>query len=311
MRRVAVSNRSFAIPPTAALVLASAFWGLGTVISKGALASVAPITFLIIQLAPSVLVLWTAVFMTRSASPPRRATLAIVLLGCLNPGLSYTLSVLGLRLTSASVASFLWAAEPVLIVVMAWLLIGERPGIRLLAAIAAAAFGVLLVSGLASGVEDAGARSGDVLVLAGVACCAVYSVFSRRLVAADVDPLFIVALQQTAGLVWAAAIWPLQLAFYGAAPPITSLSIEDWTGATVSGLMYYAAAFWLYLIGLRSLPASVAGGFLNLIPLFAVAAAYFVLEERLDPAQWVGSAIILVSVLGLLSWSAPSRPASL
>ncbi len=294
-----MSNRSFAVPPAAALVLASAFWGLGTVIAKSVLASVAPLTFLIAQLAPSVLVLWALVFAARSPTAPRRALLPIVLLGCLNPGLSYTLSVVGLSLTSASVASLLWAAEPALIVAMAWVLIGERLSVTVVAIIATAAFGVLMVSGLGLG-EPAGARLGDALVLAGVACCALYSVFSRKLVTADADPLFIVALQQTAGLAWAAAMWPLQLVGAGA-EPITSLSLQEWTGATVSGLMYYAAAFWFYLIGLRSLPASIAGGFLNLIPVFAVATAYFALGERLSPSQWAGAAIILVSVFVLLT----------
>jgi drug/metabolite transporter (DMT)-like permease len=70
--------------------------------------------------------------------------------------------------------------------------------------------------------------------------------------------------------------------------------------------MYYAAAFWFYLIGLRSLPAGVAGGFLTLIPLFAIATAYFALGERLSFGQWLGASIILASVTVLLRWSAPA-----
>jgi hypothetical protein len=38
--------------------------------------------------------------------------------------------------------------------------------------------------------------------------------------------------------------------------------------------MYYAAAFWFYLRGLSCVRASVAGGFINLIPVFGIATAY-------------------------------------
>jgi drug/metabolite transporter (DMT)-like permease len=113
--------------------------------------------------------------------------------------------------------------------------------------------------------------------------------------------------QQTVGLVWAAAIWPLELGG-DAVEHVLALSLRDFLGAAVSGLMYYAAAFWLYLKGLRCVRASVAGGSLNLVPLFAIGTAYMFLGERLTQSQWVGAASILLSVFALLCWSAPSKP---
>jgi drug/metabolite transporter (DMT)-like permease len=81
-------RQSFGIPPTVSLVLATAFWGVATVISKELLASIPPITFLLIQLAPSVALLWLLV-LARGAQPvQRRGFLAVALLGWLNPGLA-------------------------------------------------------------------------------------------------------------------------------------------------------------------------------------------------------------------------------
>ena len=71
--------------------------------------------------------------------------------------------------------------------------------------------------------------------------------------------------------------------------------------------MYYAAAFWLYLHGLRSLPASTASIFINLTPVFGVATAYAFLGERLTQLQWVGAVIIVFSVAALLTWGFPSK----
>jgi multidrug transporter EmrE-like cation transporter len=78
--------------------------------------------------------------------------------------------------------------------------------------------------------------------------------------------------------------------------------------AVTSGLLYYAVAYWLYLVALRLMPASVAGGFLNLVPLFGIATAYLVLGERLSPAQWAGGILILLAALSLLRLQGvPSR----
>ncbi len=235
-----------------------------------------------------------------------RGLLPLALLGLLNPGLAYTLSMLGLARTTASVATLLWAAEPALIVVTAWLLLQEPITFRFLAATAAAACGVLLVSGVLGGGRALGADTyGGALILGGVFFCALYTVLSRR-IASTIDPLPAVAIQQTVGLAWVVAIWPLEPRG-DAIGSLAALSNRELLGGALLGLMYYGAAFWLYLNALRSVPATTASIFLNLTPVFGVAAAYAFLGERLSASQWLGAAIILLSVLALLSWAAAPR----
>jgi len=209
--------------------------------------------------------------------------------------------MLGLARTTASVATLLWAAEPAMIVAMAWLVLQEVITARLLVLTATAACGVLLVTGIAdTGESLADSGYGAILILAGVACCALYTVLSRR-IASRIDPLFTVAVQQSVGLMWALAIWPLE---HGAGiDSVLGLSQRDLVGAAISGLMYYAAAFWFYLRALQSVPASTAGVFLNLTPVFGVTIAQMFLGERLTQLQWVGAAIILLSVLTLTLWN--------
>lgn len=292
-----MARQSAGLAPGVSLVLASAFWALGTVVAKELLTLLPPIAFLVLQLAPSVVVLWLVVLATGAGRPAWRELPGIALLGVLNPGLSYTLSMLGLATTSASVATLLWAAEPALIIVLAWFLLRERMSGRLIGLTAVAAAGVLVVSGLLELESMAGdAGYGAALILAGVLCCALYTVLSRRIVM-TADPLVVVAVQQTAGLAWAAAIWPLE----GSSPAaLLALPGAAILSGVASGLMYYVAAFWCYLRALRSVPASTAGMFLNLIPLFGVATAYLLLGERLTPVQWAGAAAIVLSVWALL-----------
>jgi drug/metabolite transporter (DMT)-like permease len=301
-----MARHSFAIPPTASLILASAFWGVATVISKELLTTVPPITFLIIQLVPSVSALWIIVFVNGMPVAQWRTMLPLALIGWLNPGLSYTFSMLGLTRTTASVTALLWAAEPVLIAGMAWLILREALTGRFLAVTATAVCGVLLVSGVVANDDPLAADGyGTALILAGVLCCALYTVLSRRMASAA-EPLPTVAVQQTVGLIWVAAISPLELGS-GAIEHVLTLSLRDFLGGAMSGLMYYAAAFYFYLKGLRCVRANVAGASLNLVPLFAIATAYVFLGERLTQSQWVGAAAILLSVVALLFRGAPSR----
>jgi len=63
----------------------------------------------------------------------------------------------------------------------------------------------------------------------------------------------------------------------------------------VSGILYYGLAFWCYLSALSRVPATVAGAFLPLIPVFGVAAGYLV-GERLTDRQWIGAAVVVTAV---------------
>ncbi|WP_104668366.1 EamA family transporter [Ensifer adhaerens] len=281
----------------AAVVGACLCWALGTILSKTLLTLFPPITVLVFQLAPSVIALWSLAIVSRSPVPPARIVAIIGLLGLLNPGLAYTLSMLGLAETSASVTTLLWAFEPILILGLAWAFLAERIDRRLVGLVAVATCGVLLVSGLVSdSPSPIRANLGSALILAGVLCCAIYSIVARNLIA---DPLFTVAVQQSVALAWVCAIWPLELRSADL-PDIASVSLWDFGTLIISGLLYYALAYWLYLRALWTMPASVAGSFLNLIPVFGVVGSFVILDERLTLLQWFGAALIVGATIGIM-----------
>lgn len=81
--------------PAVLLIVACALWGGATVLNKALLASVSPVTLLVLQLTPSAVVLWASLFI-RGRHPSRPLPiLPLVLLGLLNPGISYTLGLWG------------------------------------------------------------------------------------------------------------------------------------------------------------------------------------------------------------------------
>jgi drug/metabolite transporter (DMT)-like permease len=265
--------------------------------TKGALSDVPPLTLLVVQLAVSVAFLWVVVGLQRMRVSLGKEAIQLGMIGLLNPGIAYTFSLLGLTLTTASMSTLLWAAEPILILGLAWLILCERLTPSLLALSALAIFGVLLVAGIDPRAGYNSSLVGNLFVLAGVGCCALYTVLTRRIVSA-LEPLVVVALQQTVAFVWALAIWPIEL-LNGGSAALAAIPSSAWLWAVVSGILYYALAFWFYITGLKQTPAGLAGLFLNLIPIFGVAGAYVFLGERLSPVQWIGAILILAAVVGI------------
>ena len=69
-----------------------------------------------------------------------------------------------------------------------------------------------------------------------------------------------------------------------------------WLLAAASGLVQYALAFSLYMAALKTIRASLAGSFLNLVPLFGFAGASLFLHEAISWQQLLGAAITVVAV---------------
>jgi drug/metabolite transporter (DMT)-like permease len=273
------------------LIAAAASWGIATAISKRAVDEIQPLTLLPIELAVSVAVLAVAVRLTSDRvrwSPELRR---LGLLGILNPGVSYALSLAGLAQITASTSVLLWAIEPLLILALAYMILKDRVSLPLAVCAAAALGGVILV------VFQPGAQAtltGVALTVAGVAACAAYTVMSSKFLI-EASTLNVVAVQQTAAFAFSLALlagWAL----VGDPRSLTGVSTTAWVSAIVAGVLYYAVAFWFYVTGLRRMRPGVAGMYINLIPVFGLAASFLFLDERMTARQWLGAALILAAV---------------
>jgi probable blue pigment (indigoidine) exporter len=278
------------IKPVLALVAAAGCWGVATAISKQAVAQIPPQWLLSMQLAVSVALLLVLIWAQRLTIDWTPSVRRLGALGLLNPGLSYTLSLLGLARISASLSVLLWAVEPLLILALAWLVLGERLTLGRMMLILAGTGGVILALGGVSGGRVS--LSGVTLTLAGVAACAVYTVLTRRH-SGNEATLVIVTVQQMSALVMAVllAVWLVP-----AGSGLMGVTGGALLQAALSGVLYYAAAFWFYLTGLRQVGAATAGLFINLIPVFGIGAGYLLLGETLGSVQWVGVVVIIASV---------------
>ena len=272
------------------LVVAAACWGGATVISKRAVEEIEPLTPLPLELTVSVAVLALAMLARRERvawSPEMRRLSS---LGVLNPGLAYALSLAGLARVDASVSVLLWALEPVLILGIAAVVLRDRVPRPIAWCAAAALAGVVLVvfqPGHASGV-------GIVLTVGGVAACAVYTVLSSRYLI-EATTVSVVFIQQATALLFALVLLAGSLVLSDPAS-LAGVSATAWASAVAAGALYYGVAFWFYLAGLRAVTASVAGMFINLVPVFGITASYVVLGERLSPRQWTGAIVVIAAI---------------
>ena len=274
------------------LVLAAVCWGGVTVISKRAVEEIEPLTLLPLELSVSVAVLAFAMLVrrVRVGWSPEMRRLSVV--GVLNPGLAYALSLAGLARVEASVSVLLWALEPVLILAIAFMVLRDTVATPVALCAGAALAGVVLVvfqPGHASGL-------GIMLTVAGVAACAVYTVLSSRYLieATTVSAVFV---QQVTALLFALALFAGSLVVSDPRS-LAGVSATAWLSAVAAGAIYYGVAFWFYLAGLRGVTAAVAGLFINLVPVFGITASHLVLGERLSARQWIGAIVVIAAVAG-------------
>lgn len=273
------------------LVLAAACWGTGTVVSKQAVAELPPLTLLPLQLAVSVGVLLVITRLRGDRIPESREARLLGRLGLLNPGLAYALSLVGLTQITASLSVLLWAGEPILILLLAAIVLGDRLGPAIVVPSLAAVAGLLLVlfdpaaSGSALGVG---------LTIAGVLACAIYTVATRRWLLGT-DSTFAVVLAQQTHALGLAIVVVVGLAVTGQAIIPERVSAAGLASAAGSGLLYYALAYSFYLSALREVRASIAAASFYLIPVFGLAGGWLV-GERLEPMQWIGAVVVIASV---------------
>lgn len=184
-------------------------------------------------------------------------------------------------------------STPVMVGALAALFLGERLTARVGLALALALSGTALLSGLTTPGEAA--RPGDPLGVAlalGAGLSYALVTLSGRALAGRYHAL------QTVGLGFTASAG-LLLPFALADGLVTAYPPAGWGLLIYLGVVPTALAYWLYVEGLKHTPATTSSLIALLEPLTASALAALFFGERLEPAGWVGAALLL-GAMGLL-----------
>jgi drug/metabolite transporter (DMT)-like permease len=200
----------------------------------------------------------------------------------------------------AGLGTVLGNTQVLLVGLIAWALLGERPSGRLLAAIPIAMTGVVLISGVTG--EGAYGDDPALGVVYGVLTGIAYSGFLLALRQGSGDriagPLFDATAASAAGVaVFGLAAGDLELT--------PGLESQGWLVLLATSSQVLA---WLLItLSLPRLPAVVTSVLLTLQPVAAVGFAAVLVAERPSALQLVGALTILA---GLVLASAPVRPSS-
>lgn len=199
----------------------------------------------------------------------------------------------GAQFTTATNIGLIYAAAPVLIVVLDWLLAGRRPRRYQVAGLAAGLAGVLVVilRGDLSALAGLVLMRGDLLVAAGATCWAVYSVLLRGLQAGlEIVPLFTVL--AAVGAVLCLPLYGAELAT-GAAVAVDARAVAV---IVLVALLAGLGAPLAHAFLTASLGAGRTGMILYLIPVYNAALAWLFLGEAILAYHVAGAALVLSGV---------------
>jgi drug/metabolite transporter (DMT)-like permease len=190
------------------------------------------------------------------------------------------------------------------VAVMSWLFLRERVGARVWASVACAVLGIALVSlsksehfaqetrRLSSDLTYKNAWLGNLLVFGAVLCEAAYAVIGKKLTG-SLGPKRITSLINLWGflLVMPLGIWQA-MSFDFAIVPASMWAL----------LVFYSLAasvwtVWLWMTGLKTVPAAQAGVFTVMLPISAAAVGVLLLGERMNGLQVLAFGIALAGVV--------------
>lgn len=209
------------------------------------------------------------------------------LLGSLTIGAFFWLIYVAAVRLPSGLASTLMATSPIVLMLMAWPIVGERP--RRLPVIGGIA-GFVGVTLLVTRGDEPVDAIGLIASLTAMVIAQLGFVLTKRW-GAPVDGLTFAGWQLTAGGLF---LVPFALLVEGAPPALTATNA---IGFLYLGVVATGLAYFVWLRGLHRLPAGSVGliGLLN--PLAGVALGVLFAHEVLGPLQVIGIALVLAGVL--------------
>lgn len=271
-----------------------ALFGAGNYpIQKIGILTIPPLTFAFIRFFLSSLLLFPFVFnKKRKATKELLSLLPITLFAAVN----IILFILGLKLTTATIASLLHAAGPLITGVIAYKLFGEKLTSRSIVGILTGFIGitiVILLPVIEKGGQFSGNFVGNLLIGVGVVCSSAYLVLSKK--AQEKHSPFVI----NNAFIFTTTITLLPLFLFE-----QIFYPEWWKTVAPSGLssLMYVVAFGTIVLWLSMQYAVKHGGSVfasmqgYLLPIFAFMLSFILLGERLTAGLIIGGALALFGV---------------
>ena len=201
----------------------------------------------------------------------------------------------GVSMTSAVSAGVIMASIPAVVALMSWAFLRELIGLRIWGAVACAALGIALLGMAKPEGEAANAATnwlGNLLVFGAVLCEASYAVIGKKLTGA-LGPKRITSLINLWGF---ALVTPFGV-YMAWGFDFSAVQPGTWVLLIFYSLAASVWTVWLWMTGLKVVPAAQGGVFAVMLPVSAALVGVFALGERLGTAQLVAFMLALAGVV--------------
>ncbi|MBH5328216.1 DMT family transporter [Eikenella sp. S3360] len=197
--------------------------------------------------------------------------------------------MLGLQQMPAGKAAVVVAVNPVLTLLLAAWLFGERLNLKILAGMLLAVGGAVtaVTQGHPSAVLTGGIKAGEWLIFGCVVCWAAYTLIGRA-VLRGIDALTVTAATSLIGALMLSAV-----ALFAEGLPFAAIAAMDARGwAALAGLAVGATvlAYAWYFEGVKTLGAGSAAAYITLVPIFGMLCSAWFLGEALHISLVAGCA---------------------
>ena len=205
----------------------------------------------------------------------------------------------GVSMTSALAAGIIMAAIPAVVALLSWLLLQERITRAVLGGIVCAVSGIAMVSLTKHSEGSTTSLLGNLLLIGAVVCEALYVVLGKKLTG-RVSAKRISALVNLWGLLLVTPFGLYQALSFN----FSAVETGSWALLIFYSLAASMWTVWLWMTGLKHIPASRAGIYTVLLPVTAAMVGVVVLGERFSQMQVAAFGLALVGVV-LATW--PSK----
>ena len=221
----------------------------------------------------------------------RRDWIEVALLGSVGTFLYQFCFVASVKRTSIGNSSLIIGVSPIVIALMSAIAGHERIRPVRWLGIAVAMLGLYLVVG--HGIDLSGQTwRGDVLMMGGVICWAVYSVASQGILKRH-PPLIVIALTFSIG----ATLYVLTMMPVLISTDWAAVSTFSWAMMLTSALLALNLSYWIWYTGLQKLGGSRTSVYSYLTPVVAMIVAAVWLHEPISGNQLAGAGAIFGGLL--------------
>jgi drug/metabolite transporter (DMT)-like permease len=275
-----------------ALLLAMAFWGMTFVWVKIVLEAFQPVTILLIRLSLSSLMLWSFVLIFKKIRRVTPGDMKLFAFSALfQPFIYFIGETYGVSYVSSTMGAIMISTIPVFMPLGSWIAFREPLGAKNLAGFIFAFAGVIL---MVTGEQKTGATSlNGILFLALAVMAAVVNTILVKRLTMKYNPVMIVTLQNTFGLIY---FIPL---FFLLDWPVSDTMTTDWRiWRNLIALAVFGStfAFIFFTYSIRQLGINRTGIYSNLIPVFTALFAFLFLHEAFPPLKIAGMTVVIAGI---------------